>query len=467
METSEETDHATPKGLTRRGFVKWGVAAGVGGTLAGLGVLSALGLVKGPQNAPPDWEVAPGVVDYSKVPEGVLSGPTPNILKVAQWYDYWPGSFITDFETYMKQTYGMDISVQVNIYTSNEELFEWITLGRQSFDVFFPSNYVVDLMKHGNMIYNINPGWVPNIANLDPNFVGVPQGNPFDQRFISGRWEPVSLPYFWGTTGIGYRTNQIPKQDVEANGLDFFWMNAWTPTVSGYPSVQLAGSMQMLDDERDVIGFGLKKAGWEAQKAQGLTPTAAVPPNGPQWTENETDTKRIGSAGDWLSRARPNLFDFNSTTDTSSLIGGAMVLNQVWSGDVMYAKRPDQNIPLPIDYEIPIQGSAWWIDCMAIQNTCRNLWLAHQFFNFVHSVANPWPENQVLTAWNLYSTPNKACYEYFLAHPYPNGWNMAEDPILYPNIYDTAAFQRCDIQGDVGLDALLNEYDPLWFGLTT
>ncbi len=432
-----------------------------------MGVLSALGIVKGPQNPPPPWEVAPGIVDYSLVPEKQLAGPTPNILKVAQWYDYWPGSFITDFETYMQKTYGMNITVQVNIYDSNEELFEWITLGRQSFDVFFPSNYVVDLMKHGSMIYNINPDWVPNMANLNPYFVGVPQNNPFDQRLINGRMEPVSLPYFWGTTGIGYRTDIVPQADVQANGLDFFWKQSFTPTVSGYSAVPLAGKMQMLDDERDVIGFGLKKAGWEAQKAAGLTPTAAVPPTGTQWTENETDSQRLSSAGDWLYRAKPNLFDFESTTDTSSLIAGSLYLNQVWSGDVMYAKRPDQNVPLPIGYEVPIQGSAWWIDCMAIQNTCRNLWLAHEFFNFIHNVTDPWPENQVLTAWNLYSTPNQACYEYFLNHPYPNGWNMAEDPILYPNIYDPAVMDRCDIQGDVGYDVLLNEYDPIWFGLTT
>lgn len=445
------------RGFTRRDFLKWTAAAGLAGGFVGAGGLSASGIIRSSREPPPAWEVAPGVVDYSRVPKA-LGGPTPKVLKVAQWYDYWPGYFLDAFERYIKQTHDLDVTVQWDVYTSNEELFEWITLGKRRYDVFFPSNYVVDLLNHGGLVYNLDMDWIPNFANMNPDFISVPHDNPFDQRGSNGPY--VSVPYFWGTTGVGFRTDKIPKEEVEALGFDFLWMDSYQPRKSGYPRVELRKNMRMLDDERDVLGWGFKKAGWELQRSQGLTPTGRFPPDGPQWTTNETDPGRVKEAGKWLFACKPNLFDFNSTEDSSSLAGGSAWLNQAWSGDIMYAKRPDQNNSLPADYVIPHQGSTWWIDCAAIHSKSRNLWLAHEFINFIHDVK----QNLVLTKWNLYSTPNQACYE--ALKPYNNGWDMRSEPVLYPNIYAREDFKLCDISGDVGLNALLNLYNPLWFDLT-
>src|SRR5512136_2014066 len=217
-EPEDETDpsdaadsaSATP-GITRRKFLKWGILGGVTVGVLGLGALSTLGYIRRAPASPPVWEIAPGVVDYSKVPYKQLNGPTPNLLKVAQWYDYWPGSFLSDFETYMQQTYGMDVSVQVDIYTSNEELFEWITLGGKTYDVMFPTNHVVDNIKKGGFIYNLNLDWIPNYANMCDDFTKIPHhvdsadnlDQLLDPRPTGGQpLDTVSVPYFWGTTGI-------------------------------------------------------------------------------------------------------------------------------------------------------------------------------------------------------------------------------------------------------------------------
>ncbi len=457
-----------------------GITAGV----LGLGALSTLGYVQRP-TTPPPWELAPGVVDYSKVQEGVLTGPTPNVLRVAQWYDYWPGSFLSDFESYMDQVHGMQISVQVDIYTSNEELFEWITLGGKKYDVLFPTNHVVDNIKKGGFIYNLNLDWIPNYANLWGDFIRVPHHTPsadnLDQRLDpspSGGTtiNTVSVPYFFGTTGIAFRTDKIPKADVEAIGYDFFTMQSYTPTVSGMSTVTLQDNMRMLDDQRDVFTAGFKKAGQLAQEAAGIpfspyiedyTDTNGKLWKGTQWTSNETDPARVNAMADWLYRAKPQLFDFNSTQDTPSLIAGIAVLNQAWSGDITYAQRPDQSNPQPADYVVPYQGSRWWQDNCTIHSQCRNLWLAHEFINFVHNVDTPWQENQLLTKWNLYPTPNVACFEWLQANPFPNGYDMTKDERLYPNLLLPDVWAMCDVPRDVGLYALENEYNPLWFDLTS
>lgn len=441
-----------------------------------MGLLSALGYVKGPQERIPPWETSPGVVDYSLVPSlRDLDNTQTYVLRIAQWYDYWPGSFLLDFESYMLKTYGLRVRVggEWDVYTSNEELFNWITLGKRRYDVIFPSNYLVDLLKKADMIYTLNTDWLPNfVRNINPDLISTPVDNPYDRRGTNGPF--VSVPYFWGTTGLGFRTDRFSKdkvmarEEVKGIGYDFFWMDSYQPQDPAMPRIDLRKKMRMLDDERDVIGAGLKKAGWERQKEQGWIPTGLFPPDGPQWTTNETSPDRFDAAAKWLFDAKPRLFDFNSTDQATSLIAGSSILNQAWSGDMMYAIRPDSNVPQPVDYIIPPQGSTWWVDCAAIHSKSRNLAIAHAFIDFIHDVDDfSGGQNVRLTKWNLYSTPNQASFDYLKTHPFPNGYNMTEDPRLYPNVNAPEDFRICDLSQDVGLDALLNLYNPLWFDLTT
>ena len=345
----------------------------------------------------------------------------------------------------------------------------------------------MDNIKKSGLIYNLNTDWLPNFANLWSDFIRVPHyadsPDNLDQRLDPTEPGPnpptkihfVSIPYFWGTTGIAWRKDQIPKDEVEAIGLDFFTMDSYSPQAAGYPTtVTLNGKMRMLEDQRDVFTFGFKKAGWTAQQAQGMAPSPYVGPYtdttgkvwpGTQWTSNETKAGRVSAMGDWLFQCKPHLFDFNSTGDTPSLIAGIAVLNQAWSGDIAYAQRPDQSNPQPADYIIPYQGSRWWQDTCVIPSKCRNLWLAHEFINFIHSVSSDWPENQLLTKWNLYPTPNKACFD--LLTPFANGYDMRADSRLYPNLLAPDDWNRCDLPRDVGADVLVKEYNPLWFNLTS
>jgi spermidine/putrescine-binding protein len=259
-------------------------------------------------------------------------------------------------------------------------------------------------------------------------------------------------------------------------------MDSYSPQASGYPTtVTLDGKMRMLEDLRDVFTFGFKKAGqlWQASQNPPIpfspyvmpyTDTASKTWAGTQWTSNETDPARVNAMGAWLFQCKPHLFDFNSTGDTPSLIAGTAVLNQAWSGDIAYAQRPDQSNPQPADYIIPYQGSRWWQDTCVIPSACRNLWLAHRFINFIHSVdmmtgSTVWQENQLLTKWNLYPTPNKACFDLLTA--FPNGYDMRNDARLYPNLLAPDDWYRCDLPRDVGADVLVKQYNPLWFNLTS
>lgn len=457
-------------GIGRREFLRWAAAAGALGAVGGLGGLSVLGYVKGPVELTPEWEVAPGVVDYRMVRDRELTGPNPQVLRVAQWFDYWPGSFLVNFEDYMSKTYNMSVHVQWDIFTSNEELFQWISLGKRSYDVIFPSNNYVDLYKRAGVVYNLNERWLPNLKNINHPLVDRPVDSPWNRRG-GPNGDLIALPYFWGTTGLGFRSDRIRREDLEAMGWEIFERDSYT--TPGTPTVELVKRMRMLDEMTDVLAAGFKEAGWKGQAATGSTPTGLFPPDGPQWTSAEADPSHVRACDDWLLSVKPRLFDYNSVDVVPSLVSGAATVNQAWNGDIMYAKRPDQNTSLPVDYVIPPQGTGMWFDSICIHSKCRNLWLAHEFANFIHNVDAPWKENQLLTKWNLYATPNQACYdklsewEVSPGGGYPSHWRMTEEPILYPNVLRPELLRVCDLAPLPDLDVLMNVYNPLWFDLTT
>src|SRR3972149_4721820 len=85
-------------------------------------------------------------------------------LNVAQWYDYWPGNVVDGFASWMAQKWGVtdvEIRWQSNIYTSNEELFTWVTQTGRKFDVMFPTNYTVETMEKAGIIVNLKKEWIP------------------------------------------------------------------------------------------------------------------------------------------------------------------------------------------------------------------------------------------------------------------------------------------------------------------
>ena len=169
------------KNVSRRTFLKY---AGIGG-LAAFGAFSALkypsGWTKWLSSGQKPWEIAPGVVDYSLVaqfegpmntdgvPQAYIDNPDMRILNVAQWYDYWPGYVIRNFTDYMQKKFnlpGCEARWTSNIYTSNEELFTWVTQTGRKFDVMVPTNYTVETMEKAGLLVNLKQDWIPNYLNI-------------------------------------------------------------------------------------------------------------------------------------------------------------------------------------------------------------------------------------------------------------------------------------------------------------
>jgi len=452
-DAEEAQEDAGPRpGVTRRRFLKYAVVGGAVAAAAGLGAYVWLS----PRRSPglPAYFVTPTSVDYSKVPETIES-PT---LHVAQWYQYWPSSFLDGFKAHIQQKYGVSINIIQEIYTSNEELFTWITQLGKKFDVIFPTNYEVETMERAGLLLNMNPDWLPNYANLFSWVQYTQPANSYARRSPSGHL--LAVPYQWGTSGIGFRTDRgFTRDDLELDGYDVFWQQT-------YHGAPLVGKLMMMDDVRFTFGQTFKKLGWDEQAAKGYTPTAvtanpAAPYNGEyQWSQNETDGTRIQQARDALISIKPNLFDFNTQNQGPYLVQDIVWIDTAWSGDIMYAIRPNTPSPQPIDYLVPRQGTSRWIDNAVLHRESRNLFLAHEFIDYFLD-----PQvGATITDWNLYATPNAASFDLLRSYP-EYGWDPREDPRIYSDLatgYTGAPIlERCDYIKDLGAD-LTKTYLDAW-----
>ncbi len=459
------------------------------------------------------------------------SPPEARILNVAQWYDYWPGKVLLDFGVYMQKRWGLrgvQVSWTSNVYTANEELFTWVTQTGRRFDLMFPTNYNVEALEKAGHLVNLNKDWLPNYANIfgtvpppgeippdrdetyfeqhpespplpyQPSYPIYPNGYnntagvDFRDPMLNGyayrmnrntyaiprgaeyfTWDEknsaVAVAYHWGTTGIGYRTDVFDRADLEQLGWEVFELPSYTN--SRGETYDLRGKKMLLDDMREVFTAALKAVGWKRQDEDpGIPlPTAVPGANGDyQWSSNETAEEKLSSAADWL-RSLPGMWGFNTPQQGPWLVSRTMLVDMAWNGDIMYAIRPNSNQHLPVDYVVPKQGGARWLDNSAIHRESDKIWLCHEFMNYLLD-----PQVGVtLAQWNLYATPHCWTFELLQNDPtntfvgrYPDGspyaWNQTWEDVLYSDIavgYDgPPILERSEYQRDVGVKDTLRYF---------
>jgi spermidine/putrescine transport system substrate-binding protein len=143
-------------------------------------------------------------------------------LHIYIWTEYLPPSVIDQFT---KRT---GINVTVDNYASNEELIAKLASGVSSYDLCVPSDYVVQPLIAQKLLHPLDHTRLPNIKNLAARFL--------DQAFDPGN--QYTLPYLWGTTGIGYNKKLVnPAPDS--------WDALFNPAYKG--------KILMLDDKRRML----------------------------------------------------------------------------------------------------------------------------------------------------------------------------------------------------------------------
>lgn len=314
-----------------------------------------------PTEAPPATEAAP---ETAGQPELAAE------LYVFNWADYIDEELLT---MYQEET---GVNIVYDTFDSNEDLLAKLQAGATGYDVIFPSDYMVAQMIDLGLLAELD-------LNNIPNFEHVAEFNKNPAYDPGNRY---SMPYFWGTTGIGFDAGVVdPPPDS--------WAWVFDPDVAcNYQ----AGGINVLDDERELIGAALKYLGYSV---------------------NETDEAHLNEARDVILAAKPCWKTFDSSGYIENLmIPGEVVLTHGWNGDIFVAAEENENWT----YVMPKEGGVIWQDNMAVPASTTRKATAENFINWLLD-----PEhNAQNTNYVYYASPNESAKAFIEA-------DILEDPAIY------------------------------------
>lgn len=299
---------------------------------SGSGGSSAPSLTLARPDSPVTWDIAG---DNQPIGDG-LAPEKGATLKIYNYADYLSPQAITSFE----EQYGC--TIEVSTFNDGDEAITKLRSG-VDFDIYNANYTEISRLVNGGLLRPLNHSYIPNITNVWSSFT-----NPwYDQE-----WR-YTVPYTIYTTGIGWRTDQIPE-DIAALANPYAAL--WDPIYKNKTAI--------LDDWHSAMAMVLLK--------EGITDVN---------TSSEADLTMVGEQLSALVEATsPKV----TITMYSDLPAGQMGLAQMWSGDIINAQYylPDGVGTDILRYWFPPDGKGLVDNDMLVTlRGGKNPVLAHLFLN--------------------------------------------------------------------------------------
>ena len=308
----------------RRGFLRVAALLGAAGAAGGI-TGGVAGYLAGQANREDDRQ--------DRTTAGA-AGPRrrEQTLNIYNWSDYIDETTIPRFQALA------NIRVNYDVYSSNEDLLAKMRAGPTTYDIIVPTNQFIPTYRRLGLLQPLRQDLIPNLVNLDKAFVETDYdpGNKY------------TIPWQWGTTGIGYNTKRVPGGTVDS----------WTALYQPNPS--LGGRISILREVTDLIGCTLIYLGKD-----------------PNSTRDADLQQVVGTFKDL--RRRVKHLKFSSDTYIDQLATGETWLAHGWSGDVFQAQGDNADI----SYVIPKEGSLQWADVMCVPQDAPHPENAARFMNYV------------------------------------------------------------------------------------
>ncbi|MGB0854249.1 MAG: ABC transporter substrate-binding protein [Pikeienuella sp.] len=283
------------------------------------------------------------------LPKELLAGSHSKTVNFYNWDTYIGETTLEDFSA------ATGIQVQYDLFADNDELFAKLKNGNPGYDLIVPTNDYVERMILADMLIPLDHSKIPNMANVDGNFL-----NP---AFDPGR--KFSLPYMWGSIGVGYRKSVV-------SSVPDSWADLYTST-------EYAGRIAMLGDAQNVLGMALKLMGKSL---------------------NDWSAENVAAAEAMVIAQKPNIAAFAPDNGQDLLLGGEVDIAMEWNGDILQAMDEDDDI----GFVIPKEGGLLWEDTLCIPKDAPNVEGAHALINFLLGAEI----GKDLAEFILYATPNAA-----------------------------------------------------------
>lgn len=320
---------------------------------------------------------------------GERSAVGQRVLNLYIWSNYIAPETLRRFET------RTGIKVNLDVYDTNEALLAKLQAGNSAYDVICPSNYVVQILLAQGRLRALEPRALPHLANIEARFLD----RPFDRGNI------YSVPYVWGTCGIGYLKSRVGVVDS--------WAALWEP--------RYRGRILMLDDPRETLGAALK---WRGASL------------------NTRDPGLLAVAQRLLIDQKQLVKTYDSANYHDVLASGDVWLAQGWNGQ--FAKAMEQNDD--IAYVLPREGTSYFIDSLAVPARAPHPEAALAFIDFTLEAA---VAAEICRTMG-YSTPNRAALPLLPARVRANEATFPRSDQL----------ERLELIEDLGVETV--QYERLW-----
>ncbi len=338
------------------------------------------------QQAATTTEQAPATQEAAATPAAPADSAGGKV-NVYNWSDY-IGEHTN--ENFTKAT---GIAVQYDVFDSNETLEAKLLAGNTGYDVVVPSGAFLGRQIQAGVFQKLDKAKIPNISNIDPVLLKA------TEAFDPGH--DYSVPYFWGTVGIGYNVDKIKERMPDAP-LDSWDLVLKPDVVAKFKDC----GVTMLDAPSDILQSVLIYLGKDPH------------------SEKPEDYAEVEKT---LLAVRPNIKYFHSSSYINDIANGEICLAIGWNGDFSIAQtRADEaKNNVHIQYVIPKEGALLWVDNLAMPKDAANVDAGMKYIN---NMLDP-----QVAADNAnyvhYATPNKTALD--------KGLIAAEDkanPAIYPPV---------------------------------
>lgn len=283
------------------------------------------------------------------------------------WDTYIGETTLDDF------TAATGIEVQYDLFADNDELFAKLRNGNPGYDLIVPTNDYVERMIAADMLVPLDHAKIPNMKNLDPAFTN-PAHDP-------GR--KFTMPYMWGTIGIGYRKSRVSSVP-----------DSWSYI---YTSDEYANRISTLGEASTVLQMAMKLMGKSLN----------------DWTD-----ENIAAAEAMIIAQKSKITAFAPDNGQDLLLAGEVDLAMEWNGDILQAMEEDDDI----GYVVPKEGGLLWEDDLAIPKGGPNPDGALALINYILDAK----VGAEIADFIYYATPNAAA-KALLSTDY------TENPAIFPS----------------------------------
>ena len=282
-------------------------------------------------------------------------------LKVLNWADYIDEDVKNGFEQWYYEQTGEQIELVYETFDINETALTKIEVGHEDYDVFCPSEYIIERMFKKGLLLPIDKSIIPDsiyyFDNISP-FVT----DKFQQMApsVDITVSDYAVGYMWGTTGFIYNPQYVDVNDLQS------WSAILNP--------KFENRILMKDAFRDVYSVLVLYA-YRDQIAAGEVDRNEL--------VHHVTAERVNAVKEVLLQAKKQICGWEVDFGKEEMTKGKAWLNLSWSGDAQFAIEEAAEMGVMLDYIVPQEGSNVWFDGWVIPKYAKNTKAAAYFINYM------------------------------------------------------------------------------------